>query len=206
MIIIAIGSFGTEQFLRSDQQSQGLELGKFLVGARHFCLARLPILRGAACHSQWEQPFGTVECRRSCGGRYLRNLVGDRRVDLRVEHALFGGCARPEHRAWNVCRFRDAFPGSFWRNGFVHGDGLVLLIGVCITLAGIAVIGYAGSLRARNMTEEEKKAAVKDFALTKGLLVALLAGVMSACFNLGAESGARSLRRRNSPAQANCSH
>ena len=76
-----------------------------------------------------------------------------------------------------------------------HGDGLVLLIGVCITLAGIAVIGYAGSLRAHNMTEEEKKAAVKDFALTKGLLVALLAGVMSACFNLGLESGAPILEK-----------
>ena len=34
-----------------------------------------------------------------------------------------------------------------------------------------------------------KKAAVKDFALTKGLLVALLAGVMSACFALGLDSG-----------------
>ena len=40
-----------------------------------------------------------------------------------------------------------------------------------------------------NMTDEEKKAAVKDFALTKGLAVALLAGVMSACFNLGLEAG-----------------
>ena len=39
------------------------------------------------------------------------------------------------------------------------------------------------------MTDEEKKAAVKDFALTKGLAVALLAGVMSACFNLGLEAG-----------------
>jgi L-rhamnose-H+ transport protein len=39
------------------------------------------------------------------------------------------------------------------------------------------------------MTEEEKKAAVKDFALTKGLLVALLAGVMSACFALGLNAG-----------------
>lgn len=39
------------------------------------------------------------------------------------------------------------------------------------------------------MTEEEKQAAVKDFALTKGLAVALLAGVMSACFNLGLEAG-----------------
>ena len=65
----------------------------------------------------------------------------------------------------------------------------MLLIGVCITLAGIAIIGYAGSLRSKNMTEEEKRAAVKDFALTKGLLVALLAGVMSACFALGLDAG-----------------
>ena len=35
----------------------------------------------------------------------------------------------------------------------------------------------------------KKKAAVKDFALTKGLLVALLAGVMSACFALGLDAG-----------------
>lgn len=39
------------------------------------------------------------------------------------------------------------------------------------------------------MSEEEKKAAVKDFALTKGLLVALLAGIMSACFALGLDAG-----------------
>ena len=41
----------------------------------------------------------------------------------------------------------------------------------------------------KNMSEEEKRAAVKDFALTKGLLVALLAGVMSACFALGLDAG-----------------
>ena len=69
------------------------------------------------------------------------------------------------------------------------GGGLILLISVSVAIAGIAVIGYAGSLRAKNMTEEEKKAAIKDFALTKGLLVALLAGIMSACFNFGLEAG-----------------
>ena len=61
--------------------------------------------------------------------------------------------------------------------------------GTLLPLAGIAIIGYAGSLRAQNMSEEEKRAAVKDFALTKGLLVALLAGVMSACFALGLDAG-----------------
>ena len=85
--------------------------------------------------------------------------------------------------------FGTLFPALFGGTDLFHGEGLMLLIGVCITLAGIAIIGYAGSLRARNMTEEEKQAAVKDFALTKGLAVALLAGVMSACFNLGLEAG-----------------
>ena len=85
--------------------------------------------------------------------------------------------------------FGTLFPALFGGMNLLEGKGLVLLLGVGITLAGIAVIGYAGSLRSRNMTEEEKRAAVKDFALTKGLLVALLAGVMSACFNLGLEAG-----------------
>ncbi len=54
---------------------------------------------------------------------------------------------------------------------------------ISVAIGGIAVIGYAGG-RSQNMTEAQKKAAVKDFALGKGLLVALLAGVMSACFSL----------------------
>ncbi len=39
------------------------------------------------------------------------------------------------------------------------------------------------------MTDEEKKAAVKEFALKKGIFIAIFAGVMSACFNFGFESG-----------------
>ena len=74
--------------------------------------------------------------------------------------------------------FGTLFPALFAGKDLLHGEGLMLLIGVCITLAGIAIIGYAGSLRSKNMTEEEKRAAVKDFALTKGLLVALLAGCL----------------------------
>lgn len=86
--------------------------------------------------------------------------------------------------------FGTLLPALLGGTDLLHGQGLILLLGVCVTLAGIAVIGYAGSLRAANMTEEQKRAAVKDFALTKGLLVALLAGVMSACFALGLDAGA----------------
>lgn len=91
--------------------------------------------------------------------------------------------------------FGTLLPALFAGTDLLHGQGLILLLGVCVTLAGIAVIGYAGSLRAANMTEEEKRAAIKDFALTKGLAVALLAGVMSACFALGLDAGPRSRPR-----------
>jgi L-rhamnose-H+ transport protein len=100
------------------------------------------------------------------------------------------GVALGQSIALGTCSaFGTILPAMMKGTDLFHGDGLILLIGVCISLAGISVIGYAGSLRAKNMTEEEKKAAVKDFALTKGLLVALLAGVMSACFALGLEAG-----------------
>ncbi len=67
--------------------------------------------------------------------------------------------------------------------------GVLTITGVAITVAGIIIIGYAGSLKSKDMTEEEKKAAVKEFALKKGILIAIFAGVMSACFNFGFEAG-----------------
>lgn len=60
-----------------------------------------------------------------------------------------------------------------------------VIVGVVITLIGIAIIGVAGSMKSANMSEEEKKKAVKDFNFTRGIVVALLAGFMSACFSIG---------------------
>ena len=100
------------------------------------------------------------------------------------------GVALGQSIALGTCSaFGTIIPAVMKGTDLFHGDGLVLLIGVCITIAGISIIGYAGSLRAKNMSEEDKKKAIKDFALTKGLVVALLAGVMSACFALGLEAG-----------------
>ncbi len=64
-----------------------------------------------------------------------------------------------------------------------------VLIGVAVTLLGIAIIGVAGSMKAASLSEEEKKAAVKDFNFPKGIAIALLAGFMSGCFNVGLEFG-----------------
>ena len=64
-----------------------------------------------------------------------------------------------------------------------------VILGVVVCLAGIAVIGVAGGMKSSSLSEEEKKKAVKDFNFPKGLVIALLAGFMSGCFNVGLEFG-----------------
>lgn len=55
-----------------------------------------------------------------------------------------------------------------------------VVVGVVVTLVGISVIGIAGSMRAKTAGET-----VKEFNFGKGITVALIAGVMSACFSIG---------------------
>lgn len=72
-----------------------------------------------------------------------------------------------------------------------HLDKLTfsVIAGVVVTLVGIAVIGVAGNMKAQSLSDEEKRQAVKDFNFPKGIAIALLAGLMSACFNVGLEFG-----------------
>ncbi len=85
--------------------------------------------------------------------------------------------------------FGTIIPAMLVGTDLFSPKGLILLLAVAVTLVGIALVGYAGSLRSKNMSEEERKKAIKDFALKKGLLIALFAGVMSACFSLGLAAG-----------------
>ena len=60
-----------------------------------------------------------------------------------------------------------------------------VIIGVVVTLLGIGIIGWAGMLKTKEVDDDRKKESVKDFNFGKGILVALLAGFMSACFAIG---------------------
>lgn len=100
------------------------------------------------------------------------------------------GVALGQSIALGTCSaFGTIIPALMAGKDLFKGDGLILLIVVSVAIAGITVIGFAGSLRSKNMSEEQKKAAIKDFAFTKGIFVAIMAGVMSACFSLGIEAG-----------------
>jgi L-rhamnose-H+ transport protein len=67
--------------------------------------------------------------------------------------------------------------------------GQVILVGVFISLIGIAVSGLAGVSKERELSADEKQAAVPEFDFRKGILVATFCGVMSACFAYGIAAG-----------------
>ena len=66
---------------------------------------------------------------------------------------------------------------------------MAVIIGVIVTIVGIAIIGVAGAMKAASLPEEERKKAVKDFNFGKGLVIAVICGLMSACFNIGLSFG-----------------
>jgi L-rhamnose-H+ transport protein len=72
---------------------------------------------------------------------------------------------------------------------FTTFSGILTIIGVIICILGISIIGYAGALKNKGLSEEERRQAIKEFALKKGLIIAVFAGIMSACFSFGLEAG-----------------
>src|SRR5256885_3286046 len=68
-------------------------------------------------------------------------------------------------------------------------SGRIILFGIAVCLAGITAAGFAGISKERVMPPEQQKAAIKEFNLRKGIGVAILSGVMSACFAYGLAAG-----------------
>ena len=72
---------------------------------------------------------------------------------------------------------------------FTTAPGLTILAGVAVCLAGIGMCGLAGVRKDAELTDEQKRKAVREFALGKGFAVATASGILSACFAFGLAAG-----------------
>jgi L-rhamnose-H+ transport protein len=81
------------------------------------------------------------------------------------------------------------FRGQFATEVLGTRSGLTILVGVGVCLLGIVLAGAAGVSKERELSEAQKHAAIKEFNLKKGLLLATFSGVMSACFAYGLAAG-----------------
>jgi L-rhamnose-H+ transport protein len=67
--------------------------------------------------------------------------------------------------------------------------GQLVLLGVLVCLIGIGITGRAGILKEKELSPEAQKASVPEFSLVKGLIIAVLSGILSSFFNFGIEAG-----------------
>ncbi len=88
--------------------------------------------------------------------------------------------------------YYNAFPHQgkiSFTNMMETSGGVIVLIGVLVCIVGIAICGLAGVFKERDIVKENKSNSIVEFSLSKGLLVATVSGILSACFNFGIEAG-----------------
>ena len=67
--------------------------------------------------------------------------------------------------------------------------GQWVLFGVAVCLIGIAICGKAGMMKENELTTEQKQESTAEFNMVKGLIIAIISGILSAFFNYGIEAG-----------------
>ena len=74
--------------------------------------------------------------------------------------------------------------GSTW--------GQCVLLGLVLCIVGITICGKAGNMRDKEMVvkKTDTDTSATEFKVTLGLILAVISGVLSACFSFGIEAGA----------------
>lgn len=98
--------------------------------------------------------------------------------------SAFGSLVPPLYRDLFQPQSTNTFTAMLNSNG-----GLVVLMGVVVCLIGIFVCGKAGMLKEKELSSDQKKSSIAEFNISKGLIVATISGILSACFNFGIEAG-----------------
>ncbi|HEY0056540.1 MAG TPA: L-rhamnose/proton symporter RhaT [Pedobacter sp.] len=98
--------------------------------------------------------------------------------------SAFGALVPPIFRDVVLNQSEGSFTSMLQSTG-----GNVVLFGVAVCLLGIFICGKAGMMKENELSTEQKQESVKEFNITTGLIVAVISGILSACFNFGIEAG-----------------
>lgn len=115
--------------------------------------------------------------------RYLGIGLG---MAVALSYCTVFGTLMPQIAAWLL---PNLVGGTSIVEVATRNPGQVVLLGVLITVIGIVVTGQAGMSKEKELDDEAKKTAVKEFNFWKGILVATFSGIMSASFNYGQTAG-----------------
>jgi L-rhamnose-H+ transport protein len=80
------------------------------------------------------------------------------------------------------------FEGQFMHL-FANRGGVLIMAGVLVCLGGIGVCGWAGIRKEKELPREEKIKSILEFDFKKGMVVAIVSGVLSACMAFGLAAG-----------------
>jgi L-rhamnose-H+ transport protein len=98
--------------------------------------------------------------------------------------AAFGAIVPPIYYDFNPTEGKVSFTDMMATPG-----GKLVLIGVLVSIIGIAISGRAGMLKEREISEEQSKKSIAEFSLVKGLIIAIFSGILSSFMNFGIEAG-----------------
>jgi L-rhamnose-H+ transport protein len=116
------------------------------------------------------------------GVRYLGMSLGNSIVLSFC--SAFGALVPAIYYNFNPTEGKTSFSDMLASSG-----GQLVLLGVLVCLLGIAILGKAGILKESELSSEQKQASTKEFDMKKGLIIAVISGILSAFFNFGIEAG-----------------
>jgi len=67
--------------------------------------------------------------------------------------------------------------------------GQLVLVGLLLCIVGIVICGKAGGMKDKEIGASHVDGSGSEFQVTKGLILAVISGVLSACFSFGIEAG-----------------
>lgn len=97
--------------------------------------------------------------------------------------AAFGALIPPIYYNLKPAEGKISFTDMLHNSG-----GRLVLLGVLVTLAGIAICGKAGMMKEKELIKD-KQENKNEFNIVKGLIIATVSGILSAFFNFGIEAG-----------------